>query len=300
MASFVLKLDCTLHLNGAPPRPKQAAEWEGAAVNVPERMLGSPQITIATGDKLIIWTHEDKSYGSGQGLTATAIAGSIAEVAGQKHVTLRDVRLITPHLRLNDIARQAPTSALLEELRAYRLLHTRAIDEAKEAEFWTAVDQILATRRALLTEVQARENTSPARIALEQDAHLIAAEYQRRMVEVRPQQAQFRQTLIALYSGKCLFSGSKVLTVLQAAHIVPFSEEIAYRNDPSNGLLLRADFHLLFDAALIAVQPESGKLVIAPELQGTLYEKSAGRLVLHQAKPEFIERHFTEWSSRHS
>ena len=84
---------------------------------------------------------------------------------------------------------------------------------------------------------------------------------------------------------------------LEAAHIHPYRG--AETNLISNGLLLRADVHTLFDLGLVAVDGDA-KWVIADELTSTTYAELAGRR-LHQSKepkkrpdPELLRRHFEE------
>ena len=60
---------------------------------------------------------------------------------------------------------------------------------------------------------------------------------------------------------------------LEAAHIVPYRGP--QTNHLSNGLLLRADMHDLFDLGLIAVS-ESMRLLLSRELEGTQYEQYDG------------------------
>ncbi|MFE9958127.1 HNH endonuclease [Micromonospora sp. NPDC005299] len=73
----------------------------------------------------------------------------------------------------------------------------------------------------------------------------------RRLAEVtaRQGQADFRRRLIEAYGGRCAISGCDVEAVLQAAHIDPYNGPAT--NRVSNGLLLRADLHNLFDRGLI-------------------------------------------------
>ena len=54
--------------------------------------------------------------------------------------------------------------------------------------------------------------------------------------EVRPDQADFRASLMSRYNGTCAITGCNVESTLQAAHVI--SESIALRNKPSNGLPL--------------------------------------------------------------
>ena len=63
--------------------------------------------------------------------------------------------------------------------------------------------------------------------------------------------------------------GVDILQVLEAAHIDP------YRGRKSqivnNGLLLRADFHLLYDAHLITIEPDTKKLHLSDRLRTSGY-----------------------------
>jgi hypothetical protein len=45
----------------------------------------------------------------------------------------------------------------------------------------------------------------------------------------------------------------------------------------SNALLLRADLHTLWDLNMLAIEPKSQKVHVAPNLKGTSYEKLSGR-----------------------
>ena len=82
-------------------------------------------------------------------------------------------------------------------------------------------------------------------------------------------QERFRQELIRAYDGRCAISQCNVLNTLQAAHIS------SYRGPKSqlvtNGLLLRADFHLLFDSYLMSVDPGDFRVHIAPSIGNSMY-----------------------------
>jgi hypothetical protein len=83
---------------------------------------------------------------------------------------------------------------------------------------------------------------------------------------VRLGQAAFRKKLERVYGSKCAISGCSVAWTLQAAHIRPFAKSgAAY--DISNGLLLRSDLHLLFDAGLIAIEPTTHTIYFAHEIR---------------------------------
>ncbi|HHV6367958.1 TPA: HNH endonuclease, partial [Haemophilus influenzae] len=69
----------------------------------------------------------------------------------------------------------------------------------------------------------------------------------------RPKQQQFRKSLIENLE-RCVITGNMLTRVLQAAHIKPYA--YGGSDDISNGLLLRADIHIMFDAGLINLRPD--------------------------------------------
>ena len=77
----------------------------------------------------------------------------------------------------------------------------------------------------------------------------------------RERQRQFSRAVFAAYGGRCAISDVGVPDTLQAAHIDD------YRSRKSqivqNGILLRADLHLLYDANLLGIKPGSHELVLA-------------------------------------
>jgi putative restriction endonuclease len=75
-------------------------------------------------------------------------------------------------------------------------------------------------------------------------------------IEIRPRigQSSFRILVTEAYQRRCAITGEKILVTLEAAHIVPYSGEGGH--DVRNGLLLRADFHRLFDVGLVGVTPD--------------------------------------------
>ena len=90
-------------------------------------------------------------------------------------------------------------------------------------------------------------------------------------------QPEFRNALIDAYGGKCATSGCDAQVALEACHITPYRGPET--NTLSNGLLLRADLHTLFDLGLIAVDTANMKTIVAPELEETTYSQLEGRPV---------------------
>lgn len=101
-------------------------------------------------------------------------------------------------------------------------------------------------------------------------------ERDRRLVEaaVREGQDRFRSALMDAYGSACAITGYNAVETLQAAHIYPYRGPAT--NRVSNGLLLRADIHVLFDRGAIAVHETSMEVLIKPHLEVTQYASLAG------------------------
>jgi len=101
----------------------------------------------------------------------------------------------------------------------------------------------------------------------------------------RQGQPDFRRKLLEAYNGRCAISEYNVVEALEAAHIIPYWGP--QTNHPSNGLLLRADLHTLFDLGLIAIDTKNMAVIISSSLIGTAYHKFAGKL-LHLPQNESV------------
>lgn len=95
---------------------------------------------------------------------------------------------------------------------------------------------------------------------------------------VRRGQVAFRTILLELYGCKCAVCGQGPAVVLDAAHI--WEHALSGINNSSNGLLLRADVHILFDDGLIKINPESLLIEVSPQLKGTQYYAFNGKPLL--------------------
>lgn len=91
-------------------------------------------------------------------------------------------------------------------------------------------------------------------------------------VKHRLGQGAFRVLVTDAYRRRCALTGESTLPVLDAAHILPFAENGP--NDVSNGLLLRSDFHKLFDLGMITVTPEY-KVEVSPRIQAEWFNGKA-------------------------
>lgn len=104
----------------------------------------------------------------------------------------------------------------------------------------------------------------------------------REVVRRRGQQ-KFRETLIAAYGGRCAITGCVVTPLLEAAHITPYLGPDT--NSITNGLLLRADLHTLWDLGLMAVDPETNTVWVSPEIDDATYQALSGTRLTHPSHP---------------
>lgn len=88
------------------------------------------------------------------------------------------------------------------------------------------------------------------------------------LVKPRLGQSSFRVMVTEAYNKRCAITGENTLVVLEAAHIVPYAKDGSH--DVTNGMLLRADFHKLFDAGLVSVTPEY-KIRVSPRIRETWF-----------------------------
>ncbi len=88
-------------------------------------------------------------------------------------------------------------------------------------------------------------------LGVQQERAKYGAEF---LMKPRIGQGAFRLTVTEAYRKRCALTGESTLPVLEAAHIVPYADDGMH--DIRNGLLLRADFHKLFDAGLVSVAPD--------------------------------------------
>jgi hypothetical protein len=96
-------------------------------------------------------------------------------------------------------------------------------------------------------------------------------------IAVRQGQVWFRQALLAAYGGRCAITGADAQETLEAAHIVPYRG--TRTNNVTNGLLLRADVHTLFDVGLIIIDTRTMSIRIDPKLRKTCYVDLEGLLL---------------------
>lgn len=112
-------------------------------------------------------------------------------------------------------------------------------------------------------------------------------------------QGAFRVAVTDAYGRQCAVTQEHTLPVLEAAHIQPFAD--GGPHDVRNGLLLRADLHILFDRGYVSVDRDH-RFVVSPHLRddyhnGRDYYAREGQRILLPAEalerpsPEYLDWH---------
>ena len=204
--------------------------------------------------------------GAGYFMTRSVLPLTLAwEIFGEKNgaasiAELRDLLgpLISRDARLTEISCQIVANPVFFEERDWlpappgwspsimrgKMYQT---DEPDGAAIWAHVEPRLA--RIPMNQGHAPDRT-PALLAREPMARYGEAA----LFQPRLGQGAFRVAVTEAYRRRCAITGESTLLALEAAHIVPYSEEGTH--EVPNGLLLRADFHRLFDAGLVSVTPD--------------------------------------------
>jgi hypothetical protein len=110
---------------------------------------------------------------------------------------------------------------------------------------------------------------------------------------------RFRQALMRAYAGKCAITRCDTPEVLEAALIHPYRSEGTHH--VSNGLLLRADLHTLFDLGQIGIDSEKMSVIVAEPLMRSSYRLLANRAIFLPDKddlrpdPEALDEHRRTW-----
>ncbi|PMZ92739.1 MULTISPECIES: HNH endonuclease [unclassified Pseudomonas] len=91
-------------------------------------------------------------------------------------------------------------------------------------------------------------------------------------------QTRFRKILLRAYEGRCAVTKCEIEPILEAAHIHPYLGD--QTDVVSNGLLLRADIHTLFDFGMLWIEPESLAIRISDRLKYSEYSSLEGQLLI--------------------
>ena len=122
------------------------------------------------------------------------------------------------------------------------------------------------------------------------------------LARARLGQGAFRVLVTDAYQRRCAITGERTLPALDAAHIKPYSERGPHK--VSNGILLRSDWHRLYDEGYVTVTPEL-RIEISPRIReefsnGRDYYAHHGRklAVVPAEAWEMPSRDYLDWHNQ--
>ena len=85
------------------------------------------------------------------------------------------------------------------------------------------------------------------------------------IIKQRVNQSFFRAAVMSAYNFKCCISGVNSPLLVEACHIVDWSEDPNNRTNPKNGLCMNPFFHKAYDKYLLAITPDLS-IIVSQEL----------------------------------
>ena len=127
----------------------------------------------------------------------------------------------------------------------------------------------------------------------------ITARYTESVTKHRLGQSAFRVLVTEAYQNRCAITGERTLPVLQAAHIKSYASNGPHAVD--NGILLKSDFHTLYDVGYLTIDTDY-RVNVSPRLHadydnGKDYYKYHGQklLILPNNVNQLPSKEYLEW-----
>ena len=167
-------------------------------------------------------------------------------------------------------------------------IHTDALENIEEKFSGLSIES-LENIEADRKDIESKLDFNPENLA-------DARERINRAIVQRQGQSKFRSELLKAYGGKCVITDCDAEAAIEAAHIFPYLG--TNTNLVTNGLLIRADIHTLFDLHLISIDPDTSKVVVSASLLDTCYKELNGKPLKSpqdysaSPSPQALARHY--------
>jgi hypothetical protein len=107
-------------------------------------------------------------------------------------------------------------------------------------------------------------------------------------------QEKFRKMLQQRFGNTCAITGPQPAAAIDAAHLYRYCDTA--HHDPNGGLLLRRDLHSLFDRFLLAIDPTTWTVRVAPSLTAfpglARFEGASLAIAVHtRPNPDYLSAH---------
>lgn len=293
MSDFLLRINGDTRCPGGINVPTSQDDWasgvfsaklikSAASTRADGTKAGPPKV----GDRVYIWVIESGSKTRGHGLTGIARVENVSKASDSYLLATSGLELLKNPVSFDRAYAQAPSAKIIAAVKAYR-----------PERIWSLSDtdtEVLEDLIAMSGGLRASDQGGPIGEALERDHDDIEAALSRRKqswVKPRPGQAEFRRQSLERHGGQCVFTGTAVEKVLEAAHVIPHTGAVEFER-PENNLLLRRDIHALFDLFLLGIEPDSGTVLVSTQLDGSPYEELRGKSVDHKLDASALRFHY--------
>ncbi|MCO8146710.1 HNH endonuclease [Rhodovulum tesquicola] len=298
MSDFILRINGNTRCPGGINFPSSPEDW-GPGPFFAKRTKASPSTRVDgtksgapdAGDRVYVWVIESGDNSHGRGLTAVATVASVTEETDRFCLMLSDITLLKKPISVDRALAGAPRAKIIAEIKRFR-----------PERIWSLSEADVAAIEDLITQAGGLETTSaadPMADALRRDAEGVEraiADRKMNLVKARPDQQAFRQAALARHDERCVFTDTRVVEVLEAAHVIPHTGAPEFER-PENCLLLRRDVHALFDLFLLSIDPVTDRIVVSRKLEGSAYADLDGIHVDHRlarSALDFHHRRFVE------
>ncbi|KZX97303.1 MULTISPECIES: HNH endonuclease [unclassified Sulfitobacter] len=281
-----------IDLFGVPGVRPSAESWVGRDAALPElhKENSYADEILSKGFRGLVWLHEQEKDGErGPGLTAVV---EFAPMQPDRRARVLDAVFFKPTVGKELLAKHKGDGSFISRIDASRNNRIWPISD-------TDVDSLLSAVRGKAHQFAQHENQNPdphEPLNLEKIEDATAL----RQVVLRRYQSAFRQALLSKRPNRCAITGTSELSVLEAAHIIPYAERFADRDKPENGLLLRSDIHRLFDAYLISINPETKAVEVSGRIASQDYQSLRGKSVTDEISPKSLGFHFENFQNQSS
>lgn len=159
------------------------------------------------------------------------------------------------NMKVGNIGRLDPD---LKEKGIIGLVNGSKIEEDVWNEFYGNPDVLVYESEKLIAEMS---DCNLEESAMIETTDLPNGKEREQVVKQRINQSFFRNTVLSAYSFRCCISGIGNPELLEACHIVEWSEDINYRTNPKNGLCMNPLFHKAYDKHLMTITPDLNIIV---------------------------------------
>lgn len=203
------------------------------------------------------------------------------DFGGKYRADVTDLQILEVPVRLDDLQERFPTWPYLTNAKAYTYVpddisrdFVQFVDDYQDRPDWQALIALESREESLAraTDEESQGQVNEEEVGNEPEEWEEEGERIFVSIKRRRGQAVFRNNLRTAYNNCCAITGYNCHHSLEAAHIQSY--EGSKSNDISNGLLLRADIHTLFDLDLIGINQE-GKIVVSKLLLKTSNDKGS-------------------------